>query len=143
MDKMDKMLHSLPGHVASPELAGHIQAAIRRRQRGRHVFRWTAAGVLTLSGLWLISPAAVWLSSNELYSSGAPWLAGSMDYLNLESVQMLDRLWNGMLSFQNLLDSSLVVSVWIGVLLLCLAMFCTIDRQTFQNPLRQYTKVRR
>ncbi len=142
MDKMDKMLHSLPGHVPSPELAAHIQAAIHGRHRRRQALRWTAASVLTLGGVWLISPAAAWLSSNELYSSGAPWLAGSMDYLNLESGQMLDHLWNGMLSFQNLLDSSLVVSVWIGVLLLCLAMFCALDRQAFQNPMQQYTKLR-
>ena len=142
MDKMDKLLHSLPGYAPAPELAGHVQAAIHRRHHRREAVRWTAAGILTLSGLWLISPAAVWLSSNELYSSGAPWLAGSMDYLNLESVQMLNRLWNGMFSFQNLLDSSLAVSIWIGVLLLCLAMFCAIDRQALQTPLRQYTKVR-
>ena len=33
MDKMDRMLHSLPRHSPSPELAAHIQSAIHRRHR--------------------------------------------------------------------------------------------------------------
>jgi hypothetical protein len=142
MDKMDRMLHSLPGHSSPPELAAHIQAAIHHRHRRAQALRWMAAGALTVGGLWLVWPAAMWLSSDELFSSGAPWLAGSTDYLSLESGQMLDRLWNGMFSIQNLLGSSLVVSVWIGVLLLCLAMFFAIDRQALQNPLQPYTKYR-
>ncbi len=142
MDKMDKLLHSLPRHLPSPELALHIQASIRRRHHTRRALRWGAACVLGLSGLWLISPAAAWLSSNELFSSGTPWLAGGVDYLNLESVEMLDRLWNGMFSLQNLLGSSLVVSIWIGTILLCAALFCAIDGQVFQNRQQPYTKVR-
>ncbi len=142
MDKMDRMLHSLPRHSPPPELAAHIQAAVHRRHRRGQALRWIAAGILTVGGLWLVWPAAAWLSSNELFASGASWLAGSTDYLNLESGQMLDRLWNGMFSIQNLLGSSLVVSVWIGVFLLGLAMFCAIDRQALQSPLQPQTKYR-
>ena len=79
MDKMDRMLHSLPGHVPPPELVAHIQAAIHRRHRNRQALHWMMACALTFSYVWLISPAAAWLSSNELYSSGTPWLAGSVD----------------------------------------------------------------
>jgi predicted anti-sigma-YlaC factor YlaD len=140
MDKMDRMLHSLPRHVPAPELAVHIRAVVRRRHRNRRALRWTAAVVLTLSGLWLVSPAALWLSSNEMYASGTPWLASSLEYLNLESVDIFDRLWNGMFSLQNLLGSSLAVSIWVGLLLLCLAMFCAIDGQALQNPMQTNIK---
>ena len=140
MDKMDRMLRSLPVHALSPELASNIQASIHHRHLRRRVVRWTAASLLALSGLWLISPAAAWLSSYDLYSSGTPWLIGSADYLSLESVQILDRLWNGMFSLQNMLGSSLAVSIWIGALLLCLAIFCAIDGQAFQTPSQMYMK---
>lgn len=142
MDKMDRLLHSLPGHIPSPELAANIQSAIRRRHRRRQALRWVTASILTLSGLWLISPAAAWLSSNELFSAGTPWLFGSMDYLNLESVQLMEHLWNDMFSLQNLAGSSLVVSIWIGALLLCIAMFFAIDRQVFQIPSQPYRGIR-
>jgi hypothetical protein len=127
MDKMVRMLHSLPRHVPSPELAAYIQTSIRRRHRNRQVLRWMSACVLTLSCMSLISPAAAWLSSNELYSAGVTWLIRSVDYLSLESVQMLDHLWNGMFSLQILAGSSLVIFIWIGAFLLSLAMFFAID----------------
>jgi hypothetical protein len=142
MDKMDQLLHSLPGHVPSPELAAHIQSSIRRRHHRKQALRWTMASVLTIGGLWLISPAAAWLSSSELYSAGTPWLVGIMDYLNLESVQLLEHSWNDLLSLQDLAGSSLVVSIWIGALLLCIAMFFAIDRQVFQIPSQPYRGIR-
>jgi predicted anti-sigma-YlaC factor YlaD len=134
MDKLDRMLHSLPGHTPSAGLAAHIQAAIRRRHLRRRVIRWAAAGLLSVGGLWLVLLAVAGFSSYDLFSSGAPWLIGSADYLNLETLQLADGLWNGLFSLQTILSSTLVASIWLGVLLLCLAIFLAIDGQAFYVP---------
>ena len=140
MDRMDRMLHSLPRHIPSPELAAHIQASIHRRHRSRQILRWMAACVLTISGMWLISPAAVWFSSTDLYSSGTPWFLSIMNYLGLESVQMFDHLWNGMLALQNQAGTSLVLSIWIGALFLCLGLLFAFDGQEFPMPTPPFAK---
>ncbi len=134
MDKMDRMLHSLPKPTASPELAIRIQARIRGRHRRRQALRWTAASVLALTGLWMVSPAVIWLSTAALYSPSTPWLVTGADYLNLESIEMMGHLWNGMFSLQDTIESSLIVSVWVGALLLCLAMFFVVDWRMLQPP---------
>ncbi len=142
MDKMDRMLHSLPQHVPAADLAARVRASIHRRHRRRVVMRGTAALMLALGGLWLILPAASWLSSMESYSSGTLWLASGMDYLNLESLQIVARLWNDMFSLQNMIGSSLVTSIWLGVLLLCLAMFFVVDWRSLQQPIRTAKAIR-
>ena len=134
MDKLDRMLQSLPKHSPAPNLAAQIQATIRRRHHRRQRARWAAASVLALAGLWLIAPAATWLTSDELYASGMPWLFGGVEAWNSELFQVADRLWNGMFALQNTIGSSLAVSIWIGALLLCLAMFVTLDWRVFQSP---------
>jgi hypothetical protein len=54
---------------------------------------------------------------------------------------MLEGLWNGMFSLQNLLGSTLILSIWIGALLLCPAMFLALDGQAFQGPSQPYPKL--
>ena len=95
MDKMDRMLKALPAPDPAPGLIEHIRSTVHRRRRRRQLLRWTAGVVLVLSRFWLRSPApSWWLSSGDLYASAAPWLAGTLDYLNLGSFQMLEGLWN-------------------------------------------------
>ncbi len=143
MDKLDRMLQSLPKHSPAPGLAAQIQATVRRRHHRRQRARWAAALVLALAGLWLIAPAVAWLSSSELYASGMPWLLSGVEAWNSESLQMADRLWNGMFTLQNTIGSSLVVSIWIGALLLCLAMFVTLDWRALQSPSNPLKAARR
>ena len=143
MDKMDRLLGMLPVPDPAPELVGHIRATLHRRQRRRQMLHWTAACVLAFSGLWLVSPApSWWLSSGDLYSPAVPWLAGSLDYVGLESFQLLERLWNGVFSLQNTVVSSLEVSVWLGILLLGLAAFFAVDGWVFETPLEPYQTIR-
>jgi hypothetical protein len=133
MDKLDRMLQALPNHAPAPELAAQIQATVRRRHQRRQRARWAAASVLGIVGLWLIAPAVAWLSSSNLDASAAPWLLSSWNTINFESIQWMDGLWNGMITLQNSLGSSLAVSMWFGALLLCIAMFLTIDSMGFQG----------
>ena len=140
MDKMDKLLHELPGHEPSMKLASQIRQTVHRRLRRRRIARNIAASVLIISGLWLSLPALSSLSLSDLFDSGTPWLVTGLNTLNLETISMLTQLWNGMFSLQSAIDSSLVVSIWIGILLLCFGIFFAVDMQTFQTPIQSYKK---
>jgi hypothetical protein len=140
MDKMDRMLHELPVPVAAPDLVGRVRLSIRRRHRRRQTVRGIAASVLTLSGLWLAFPAVPSIPFGDLFAPGAPWLFTSLDTLSLETYKILDQLWNGMFSLQSAMGSSLVVSLWIGILLLCFGMFFAVDMQAIQAPFHSHQK---
>jgi hypothetical protein len=131
-DKLDRMLQALPKANPSPELAARIQRTIHRRHRRRQVTRWGSALALAMLGLWLVWPGVLWLSSGELYASGAPWLLGTVDYLSAESLDMVNGLLNGTLSAQNAVGSTFAFSTWIGALFLCCAIFLAIDARTWQ-----------
>ena len=132
MDPMDRMLHSLPKADASPDLATRIQLVIHRRQRRRQLARWSSALLAGGLGLWLAWPALFWLSSGELYVSGAPWLLGGLDYFNSESLDMINRFFNSTLSAQTAVGSAFALSTWLGALLLCCAIFLVIDFRIWQ-----------
>ncbi len=132
MDKLDRMLGALPEEDPSPDLPARIRQVVHRRHRRRQAARWTSASLLGLLGLWLVWPSILWLSSGAIYASGTSWLAGSLDYLNSESLDMLSGFWSGMFSAQNTVGSALAVSTWFGALLLCCAIFLVIDSRVWQ-----------
>ena len=132
MDKMDRMLRSLPKANPAPDLAARIQAAIHRRHRRRQATRWSGALLLGALGIWLMWPAILWMSSGELYASGASWLLGSLDYFNAESLDMVNRFLNGTFSAQTAVGSAFALSTWLGALLLCCAIFLVMDSRTWQ-----------
>src|SRR5512135_2253500 len=127
MDKLDRMLSALPQEEPSPELSARIRLLVHRRHRRRQVARWSGASLFGLAGLWLVWPGILWLSSGMLYAPGTPWLMGSLDYLNRESLDMLNGVWNGAFSAQNAIGSALGLSTWLGALSLCCAIFLVID----------------
>ncbi len=135
-DKMDGMLRALPKANPSPELAARITLTIHRRHHRRQVTRWSGALLLGALGLWLAWPGILWLSSGELYVSGAPWLVGSLDYFNSESLDMVNRFLNGTFSAQSAVGSAFAFSTWLGALLLCCAIFLVIDPRAWQPTSR-------
>jgi hypothetical protein len=136
MDKMDRLLRRLPS-VSTPDgLAASIGLLVQRRHRRSLLWRRASASVLALLGLWLLWPVLAWLSSGEPYASTAPWLAGSLDYINYGSFDWLTRLWSGASSIQGALGSTLDVPVWLGALLLCCSIFLALDLGSWQpSPL--------
>ncbi len=132
MDKMDRMLRALPQEQPSPELARRIQRSVLQRHRRRQAARLTSASLLALLGLWLTWPGILWLSSGVLSASGTAWLLGSLDYLGSESIDMATRFLNGTLSAPDVVGSSFALSVWLGALLLCCAIFLAIDPRAWQ-----------
>src|SRR5512143_2201687 len=123
MDELDRMLRALPEEPAPESLAASVSQAVRRRHRRRQMIRRAGAAILAIFGIWLLWPGIVWMSSTELYASGAPWLMGGLDYLNYESMDALTRLWNGALSAQGAIGSTLAVSILLGAVLLCASIF--------------------
>ncbi len=133
MDRMDRMLHALPSEEPSPALAAAILAAVYRRHRRRQALRRSTALVLGLLGLWLVWPGIAALSSSELFASGAPWLMGALNYVNYESFDMVSHLWNSIYSAEGALSASVALSVWIGVFLVCGAIFLAVDGRAWQS----------
>ncbi|HEX8990613.1 MAG TPA: hypothetical protein VF784_02950 [Anaerolineales bacterium] len=136
MDEMDRLLERLPEEGPSPELATTIILAVHRRHRRRQIAREIAASFLGLLGLWLAWPGISWLSSNELFASGTPWLLGGLNYVNGESLDTLNRLWNTAFSAQTAIGSSIALSVWLGALLVCGAIFLALDARSWQPARR-------
>lgn len=132
MDDMDRLLRVLPSDEPSPGFAAAIAESIRRRHRRRRIVRRSAAAFMCVLGLWLIWPAILWLSSVELYVSGAQWLLGGLSSLNAESTEIMARTWNSVLSAQDALNASVGVSIWLGALLLCGAIFLALDPVPWQ-----------
>ena len=93
-----------------------------------------AAFILCLSGLTLALPGFSFLSM-DLASSGMPWLMQSLNLFQMESLNSVMSLWNGMFSLQISMHSSLIVSVWIGIGLMTLGLFFGFDRRVFQMPM--------
>ncbi len=131
-DKLDHMLGTLPVEPPSPGLSARIRGAVHRRHRRRQTLRWAGASLLGLSGLWLVWPGIAWLSSGSLYASSASWVAGSLEYFDSESLDMLSRFLNGAFSAQNAIGSALALSVWLGAFLLCCSIFLVIDSRVWQ-----------
>ena len=131
MDEMDRMLAALGQDPVPQELVAAVRLEVRRRHRRQLVIRRAAASLLAVVGAWLLWPGLVWVSSNELYSSSAPWLISSLDSLNAESMDLLGRLWNGALSMQGAIGSGLAVSILLGAALLCCSIFLGIDRASW------------
>jgi hypothetical protein len=132
MDKMERMLRSLPAEAPSPELSAAIRAAVHRHHRRRQIARLAAAFLMALIGLWLLWPAIELLSSNAPFATGAPWLVGSLTYGSDGSVEMLNGLWDGTFSMQKAIGSTLAFSLWIGALLLCGSIFLALGLSTWQ-----------
>ncbi len=133
MDRMDRMLHALPSEEPSPELAAAILTSVHRRYRRRQAVRRSAALVLGLLGLWLVWPGLAALSSGELFAPGMPWLMGALNYMNYESFDMVSHLWNSIFSAEGALGASVALSVWIGALLVCGAIFLALDARAWQS----------
>ncbi len=134
MDKMERSLKHLPRPVPAADLAARVRIAVHRRHvRGVWVRR-LAAWTFGLSGLALASPG-VSLFSVDVSSSGMPWLMQSLNLFQMESLNSVVSLWNGMSSLQISLHSSLIVSVWLGIGLMTLGLFFGFDRRVFQMPM--------
>jgi len=142
MDELDRMLRALPEEPVPESLAASVSQGVRRRHRRRQTIRRAAAAILAVLGIWLLWPGIVWMSSNELYASGAPWLMGGLDYLNYESMDALSRLWNGALSAQGAIGSTLGVSILLGAVLLCGSIFVAVDRASWPNVSRRERSAR-
>lgn len=134
MDKMERLLKHLPRPVPAADLAVRVRIAIHRRHIRGLWLRRALALSLCLSGLALASPGFSFLSV-DLTSSGTPWLMQSLNLFQMESLNSVMSLWNGMFSLQISLGSSLIVSVWIGIGLMALGFFFGFDRRVFQMPM--------
>ncbi len=132
MDELDRMLGDLPEEPIPPGLAASVRLAVKRRHRRRIVLRRAGASLLAALGLWLLWPGIAWAASNELFASGAPWLAGSLESLNAESLDLLGRLWSGALTMQGAIGSGLAISILLGALFVCCSIFLAIDRASWQ-----------
>ncbi len=128
MDDLDRMLRGLPRAALPPDLAASIREAVRRRHRRQLLMRRIIGAALAAMGLWLLWPALAWMSSGELFASGAPWLMGGLDSLNSESLDLLSRLWNGTVSMQGAVGSGLALSILLGAAFVCCSIFLAIDR---------------
>ena len=138
MDEMDRLLGRLPEEGPSPDLAAAITTAVHRRHRRRQAARGVAASCLGLLGLWLASPGISWLLTNDLFASGTPWLLGSLNSVNDESLDMVNHLWNTAFSAQTSIGSSIAFSVWLGALLVCGAIFLALDARSWQPARRPH-----
>ncbi len=128
MDDLDRMLRGLPRDPVPPDLVASIREAVRRRHRRQLLVRRTIGAALATVGLWLLWPALAWMSSGELFVSGAPWLMGGLNSLNSESLDLLSRLWNGTLSMQGAVGSGLALTILLGAVFVCCSIFLAIDR---------------
>ena len=137
MDEMDRLLRALPEEGVPDALAARIREAVRRRHQRRLAIRRAAASALAVLGIWLLWPGIAWASSGALFSSGAAWLVDSLQYLNYESADAFGRMWSGTLSAQGAIGSTLAVSILVGALLLCCAIFLAIDPATWLNVPRR------
>ena len=133
MDKMDRLLKLLPRRVPAADLSTRIRAEVHRRHMRRVLLRHVLALGFGLSGLVLASPIFVFLNS-DWFSSDTSWLLGSLNVLNMGSVDAAQNLWNGMTFIQTSIGSSLVISV-LGIVLMAFGMFFELDRRVFQPPL--------
>ena len=133
MDKLDRLLEHLPRYVPAADLSARICSIVYRRQRQRRITRILFALAFGLSGLWLISPVMAWLLM-DLSSSAISWLVDGFNYLNAESSPGLGQLWGGLFSLQDVIGSSLITSVWLGILLMGFGLLFVIDRSVFQMP---------
>jgi hypothetical protein len=127
MDKLDRMLRALPSDAVPAELASRIGESVRRRHRRGQLARRAGASLLAVLGLWLVWPGIAWMSSTELFASGAPWLTGGLQYLNYESMDALGRLWNGAISAEGAISSTLAISILVGAAFLCCSIFLAVD----------------
>src|SRR5512147_1053254 len=123
MDRLDRMLHDLPREEEPAGLTESIVLLIRRRHRRGQAVRGAGAALLGALGVWLLWPGILWVLSNELFVSSAPWLTGGLDYLNYETLEALSRVWNGAISMQGAIGSTLAASLVVGAALLCTAIF--------------------
>lgn len=134
MDKLDRLLGRLPEEGPAPDLAAAITMTVHRRHRRRQAARGVAASVLGLLGLWLALPGMNWLLSNDLFASGTPWLLGSLNYVNDESLDLVNHLLSTTFSAQTAIGSSIAISIWLGVVLVCCAIFLALDPRSWQFP---------
>jgi hypothetical protein len=139
MDKLDRNLKFLPRHIPSADLAVRICATVHQRHRLRVTIRRLVASALAMIGLVLASPGFSWVAP-DLFSSGVPWLSGSLGMFELESVQAVQQLWNDVFSLQSLINSSVVVSVWLGILLMGIGLSAVMDRRVFLPPMNTSEK---
>ena len=137
MDELDGLLSRLPEEGPSAGLAAAITTAVHRRHRRRQAARGIAAAFLGLLGLWLASPGISWLLSNDLFSSGTPWLLGGLTYVNDESLDLVNRLSSTAFSAQTAIGSSIALSVWLGALFVGCAIFLALDARAWQPPGRR------
>ncbi len=132
MDDLDRMLRDLPDEPIPEALIGSVRAVVRRRHRRQLALRRAAAVLLGTLGVWLLWPAIAWISSGGLYAPGTPWLMGSLDSLGSESLDLLGRVWSGLLSMQGSVGSGLAVSILLGAVFTCCSIFLAVDRASWQ-----------
>ncbi len=137
MDKLDRMLRDLPAEEARPDLASSISLSVRRRHHRRQALRRAGAAVMGMLGLWLLWPVLAWLSSSELYTPNASWLTAGIQYLSEESLASAAQLWNSASAAQGTINSGTAVSVLLGAVLVCAAVFLAVDLASWQAPPRR------
>ncbi len=133
MDELDRMLQELPQEPVPEGLAVAIVRTVHRRDRRRQALRRAGASVLGAAGVWLLWPAVGWLTSNELFASGASWLASGLSYLDAGSLDSIDRLWASVLGLQGAIGSAFALSLLLGASRLCGAIFLGIDPARWLN----------
>ena len=136
MDKIERLLKHLPRPVPATDLAMRVRITVHRRHIRRVWFHRAISLTFGLSGLMLALPGFS-MFFTVLGAPGIPWLMQSLDFLQMEAPASALRLWNGMFSWQFSLQSSLIVSLWIGIILMMLGLFFGVDRRVFlDSPLK-------
>jgi hypothetical protein len=134
VDKLDQNLKLLPRHTPAADLGSRVCGTVFRRHRIRTTARRMGAAALALTGLALAFPGLAGLSP-DLFSSAVPWLSGSLGIFEIESVQAVLTLWSDMFLLQTSIRSALLVSGWLGILLMGAGLLAGMDWRVFQPPL--------
>jgi hypothetical protein len=139
MDKIDRLLKHLPRPEPASDLSMRIRATVRRRHIRRVFLRQAVATIFGLSGLYFAFPGFAGFLE-QLGAGGLPWLMQSLNLFSTDEAPLLLNLWNGMFAWQSSVQSALIVSFWVGIILLTLGLFLGLDRRIFQPPLNFYER---
>jgi hypothetical protein len=138
MDKMERLLKHLPRPEPASDLSARIRAAVRRRHLRRLWLQRVFAWAFGFSGLYFAFPGFANFF-DQLGMGGLPWLMKSLSLFSTDESTLVMSLWNGMSIWPSSVQSALIVSFWIGIILMMLGSFLGLDRRVFQPPVN-FTK---
>ena len=132
-DRLEALLHDLPGEQPPAGLAQRICKEIRerhthRRQRAMQI-RMAFSALLGLTGSWLALPLlAGAFQDMAFHASGVPVVVEWYEKARLDQVLWLGATLQSVVSFQEDLAADLGSTAWIGLIILTLGSLLVLDQ---------------